>query len=171
MRCLTNCLALLGMTIPGTLALGGDTVVLHAGEYEVDSRLELPHVEDMGFSKVANICVRQGDGGTHGLVVLSEVECMAIAGWWFHLRIRCAECGHIGCCDSSPNQHASKHALAPGHPIITSFEPGQRWFYDYRRGEFFAGPKLAAPQSHPLDQTVPGPAGQVPSDSQKLLHE
>lgn len=72
MRCLTNCLAMLGMTIPGTLALGGDTLVLHAGEYEVDSRLELPHVEDMGFSKVANICVTQGDGGTHGLVVLSE---------------------------------------------------------------------------------------------------
>jgi Zn-finger in ubiquitin-hydrolases and other protein. len=36
------------------------------------------------------------------------VECLALGGWWFHLR-RCAECGHIGCCDSSPNQHASKH--------------------------------------------------------------
>jgi ubiquitin-hydrolase Zn-finger-containing protein len=36
------------------------------------------------------------------------VECLATDGWWLHLR-RCAECGHIGCCDTSPNQHASKH--------------------------------------------------------------
>jgi Zn-finger in ubiquitin-hydrolases and other protein len=69
------------------------------------------------------------------------VECLALGGWWFHLR-RCAECGHIGCCDSSPNQHASKHKAATGHPIITSFEPGERWFYDYRTEQFFAGPKL-----------------------------
>ena len=62
------------------------------------------------------------------------VECSATGGWWFHLR-RCAECGHIGCCDSSPSQHASKHFAATGHPIITSFEPGERWFYDYRTGE------------------------------------
>ena len=59
------------------------------------------------------------------------VECLALGGWWLHLR-RCAECGHIGCCDSSPNQHASKHNAATGHPIITSFEPDERWFYDYR---------------------------------------
>ena len=52
------------------------------------------------------------------------------------------QCGHIGCCDSSPNQHASKHHATTGHPIITSFEPGERWFYDYRSGEFFAGPTL-----------------------------
>jgi len=39
------------------------------------------------------------------------VECLALGGWWFHLR-RCAECGHIGCCDSSPSQHASKHSAA-----------------------------------------------------------
>ena len=59
------------------------------------------------------------------------VECLALGGWWLHLR-RCAECGHIGCCDSSPSQHASKHYAATGHPIITSFEPGEHWFYDYR---------------------------------------
>ncbi|MGA8312239.1 MAG: UBP-type zinc finger domain-containing protein, partial [Terriglobales bacterium] len=59
------------------------------------------------------------------------VECLASPqGWWFHLR-RCAECGHIGCCDSSPSQHASKHAATTGHPIIASFEPGEDWFFDY----------------------------------------
>ena len=98
------------------------------------------------------------------------VECMATGGWWFHLR-RCAECGYIGCCDSSPSQHASKHATATGHPIITSFEPGERWFYDYRTGETFDGPKLAPPESHPLDQPVPGPAGRVPPDWQERLHD
>src|SRR3984957_15773591 len=70
------------------------------------------------------------------------VECSGAGGWWFHLR-RCAQCGHIGCCDSSPSQHASKHFAATGHPIITSFEPGEHWFYDYRTEESFAGPKLA----------------------------
>jgi hypothetical protein len=92
------------------------------------------------------------------------------AMWWLHLR-RCAECGHIGCCDSSPNQHASKHNRATGHPIITSFEAGERWFYDYRTREFFTGPKLHAPHSHPLDQPVPGPAEAVPLNWQTLLHE
>src|SRR5262249_57371701 len=56
-------------------------------------------------------------------------------------------------------------------PIITSFEPGERWFYDYRSGEFFAGPTLPPPHSHPLDQPVPGPAGRVPANWQTLLHE
>jgi Zn-finger in ubiquitin-hydrolases and other protein len=41
-------------------------------------------------------------------------ECDEAGGWWFHLR-RCAQCGHIGCCDSSPSQHASAHADATGH--------------------------------------------------------
>ena len=59
------------------------------------------------------------------------VECLASPdGWWLHLR-RCTECGHIGCCDSSPSQHASRHAAATGHPIIASFEPTEHWFYDY----------------------------------------
>ena len=98
------------------------------------------------------------------------VECLAAGTWWFHLR-RCTQCAHIGCCDSSPNQHASKHSAATGHPIITSFEPGERWFYDYRSGEFFAGPTLPTPHSHPLDQPAPGPAGRVPSDWQTLLHD
>jgi len=98
------------------------------------------------------------------------VECLALGGWWLHLR-RCAECGHIGCCDNSPNQHASKHNASTGHPIITSFEPGERWFYDYRTEQFLSGPKLHTPHSHPLDQPVPGPAGAVPSNWQTLLHE
>ena len=96
-------------------------------------------------------------------------ECTATGEWWLHLR-RCAGCGHIGCCDNSPNQHATKHAEATGHQVITSFEPGEDWFYDYRSNEFFDGPPLAAPDAHPLDQGVPGPPGRVPSDWQMKLN-
>jgi hypothetical protein len=98
------------------------------------------------------------------------VECLATNQWWLHLR-RCAECGHIGCCDTSPNQHATKHNESSGHPIITSFEPGEEWFYDYRTQETFEGPTLPAPHSHPSNQPVPGPAGRVPADWESQLNE
>jgi uncharacterized UBP type Zn finger protein len=53
-------------------------------------------------------------------------ECLAEGHGWVHLRI-CLECGHVGCCDSSPGRHASGHARATGHPIIRSLEPGEDW--------------------------------------------
>jgi hypothetical protein len=53
-------------------------------------------------------------------------ECLASGGQWVHLR-RCLECGHVGCCDSSPSKHATKHFHAIGHPVIESFEPGESW--------------------------------------------
>ncbi len=90
------------------------------------------------------------------------VECEAAGGWWVHLR-RCAQCGHIGCCDTSPMQHATAHASATGHPFIRSFEPGEDWFYSYETKETYEGPELAPPQHHPVDQGVPGPKGRVPS--------
>jgi hypothetical protein len=91
------------------------------------------------------------------------VECDAAGGWWVHLR-RCATCGHIGCCDSSPQQHARKHAAADGHAVIQSFEPGESWFWNFDTDDYADGPRLADPQHHPLEQTVPGPAERVPSD-------
>ena len=97
-------------------------------------------------------------------------ECDASQGWWLHLR-RCAQCGHIGCCDNSPAQHATKHAHESSHPIIASFEPGEDWFYDYRTEEFLDGPPLAPPTHHPLDQPVPGPEGRVPADWQQRLNQ
>jgi hypothetical protein len=97
------------------------------------------------------------------------VECLATGGWWFHLR-RCAQCGHVGCCDSSPSQHASKHFEETGHPIITSFEPGEDWFYDYETDGAVRGAELAPPHSHPRSQPVPGPAGRVPPDWESRLH-
>ncbi|MFC4020204.1 UBP-type zinc finger domain-containing protein [Micromonospora sp. GCM10011542] len=98
------------------------------------------------------------------------VECESSDGWWFHLR-RCAACGHVGCCDSSPSQHATAHAAATGHAVIQSFEPGESWFWDYSNDQFYdEGPELAKPHSHPLDQPAPGPRGRVPEDWQTRLH-
>lgn len=53
-------------------------------------------------------------------------ECLKSGDSWVHLR-ECLVCGHIGCCDSSPNTHATKHFRATEHPIIKSFEPGEDW--------------------------------------------
>jgi hypothetical protein len=97
------------------------------------------------------------------------VECDVESGWWVHLR-RCTQCGHIGCCDSSPSQHASAHGRASGHPVIRSFEPGEDWFYNFQTEETFDGPELAAPESHPADQGVPGPKGRVPRDWRFHVH-
>jgi hypothetical protein len=97
------------------------------------------------------------------------VECLATDGWWLHLR-RCAQCGHVGCCDSSPSQHASGHAASAGHPVVQSFEPGEDWFWNYVTSESFDGPELQAPADHPLGQPVPGPEGRVPPDWQMQLH-
>ena len=97
------------------------------------------------------------------------VGCLATGGWWLHLR-RCAECGNIGCCDSSPSQHASKHAHLTGHPVVASFEPGEDWFFDYEKKRMIKGVELLAPHSHPASQPAPGPTGRVPSDWESLLH-
>jgi len=57
-------------------------------------------------------------------------ECLKIGDSWVHLRI-CLTCGHVGCCDSSKNKHATKHFKETGHPLIQSFEPGDDWKYCY----------------------------------------
>jgi uncharacterized UBP type Zn finger protein len=53
-------------------------------------------------------------------------DCLRTGDPWLHLRI-CLQCGHVGCCDDSPNRHASGHAQGSGHPIIRSLEPGEVW--------------------------------------------
>ncbi|HEV3312369.1 MAG TPA: UBP-type zinc finger domain-containing protein [Chloroflexota bacterium] len=53
-------------------------------------------------------------------------DCLKIGGRWVHLRL-CMTCGHVGCCDNSPNKHATKHFHSSNHAIMTSFEPGEDW--------------------------------------------
>jgi uncharacterized UBP type Zn finger protein len=57
-------------------------------------------------------------------------ECLKMGGVWLHLRI-CLECGHVGCCDDSPNRHATAHYHADNHPLIRSLEPGEDWTWCY----------------------------------------
>ena len=57
-------------------------------------------------------------------------ECLASGTSWVHLRL-CLECGHVGCCDSSPMRHATAHFHGTGHPVIRSFEPGENWRWCY----------------------------------------
>ena len=57
-------------------------------------------------------------------------ECLKIGGSWVHLRM-CMVCGKIGCCDNSPNRHATAHFEGSGHPLIESAEPGEDWSWCY----------------------------------------
>ena len=57
-------------------------------------------------------------------------ECLETGSWWVHLRL-CLTCGHVGCCDSSPGKHATKHFHRTQHPIVKSFEPGEDWGWCY----------------------------------------
>ena len=57
-------------------------------------------------------------------------ECLAMGARWVHLRI-CLHCGHVGCCDDSPNRHATAHYRATRHPLITSGEMNETWAYCY----------------------------------------
>ncbi|HYO91964.1 MAG TPA: UBP-type zinc finger domain-containing protein [Pyrinomonadaceae bacterium] len=63
-------------------------------------------------------------------------DCLKSGDRWLRLRI-CESCGHVGCCDSSKNKHATKHYQASRHPIIKSFEPGEDWAYCYVDEMFF----------------------------------
>ncbi len=96
-------------------------------------------------------------------------DCEPLGGWWVHLR-RCAACGHVGCCDSSPGQHGSAHFASSGHRYMQSFEPGEDWFWDFEDSVAIDGPPLAEPTSHPEDQGVPGPVGRVPADWMEHIH-
>ncbi len=75
-------------------------------------------------------------------------ECTLIGSTWVHLR-RCIECGHVGCCDNSPNRHATKHFHGTQHPLIQSFEPGEDWFWCYVDELMFDVPGRPSGPSHP----------------------
>ena len=57
-------------------------------------------------------------------------ECLKTGTPWVHLRL-CLSCGHVGCCDSSPGTHATRHFHQTNHPVMASFEPGERWAWCY----------------------------------------
>ena len=63
-------------------------------------------------------------------------ECLKTGDPWVHLRV-CLTCGHVGCCDSSKNKHATKHFQATRHPVVESLEPGEHWMWCYVDEAFF----------------------------------
>jgi uncharacterized UBP type Zn finger protein len=71
-------------------------------------------------------------------------DCLAIGDTWVHLRL-CLVCGHVGCCDSSKNKHATRHFHDTGHPIIRSFQPGEEWGWCYM-DELYV-PSVVAPRA------------------------
>ena len=68
-------------------------------------------------------------------------DCLRLGGKWLHLRI-CLTCGHVGCCDNSPNRHATAHNGESGHAIIRSLEPGEDWSWCYVDEVFFVVPEI-----------------------------
>ena len=62
-------------------------------------------------------------------------ECLQTGNRWVHLRL-CLSCGHVGCCDSSPGKHATKHFHASQHPLVRSFEQGEDWGWCYVDQQF-----------------------------------
>lgn len=76
-------------------------------------------------------------------------DCLASGGRWVHLRL-CMSCGHVGCCDSSPNRHATAHFHAePDHAVIRSYEPGEDWWWCYVDELAFEVPGAPPAPSHP----------------------
>ena len=78
-------------------------------------------VQCMHLNQIQNVSPRTPNGCE---------ECLAMGDTWVHLR-ECLECGHIGCCDSSKNKHATKHFGQTRHAIMKSFEPGENWRWCY----------------------------------------
>jgi uncharacterized UBP type Zn finger protein len=64
-------------------------------------------------------------------------DCMKIGGQWVHLRV-CLKCDHVGCCDSSPNRHATAHFHRTHHPVVASAEFGETWAYCYADDQFLS---------------------------------
>ena len=86
------------------------------------------------------------DGCTHATEIDPNIavepadvcpECVAMRARWVHLR-RCMHCGHVGCCDSSPNRHARAHWHSANHPVISSAQPGETWVYCYEDDAYLA---------------------------------
>jgi uncharacterized UBP type Zn finger protein len=78
-------------------------------------------------------------------------DCLRTGDAWLHLRL-CLTCGHVGCCDDSPNRHATAHARAAAHPVIRSLEPREHWCWCYLDEVLFDLPWLRGETRIPPSQ-------------------
>ncbi len=83
-------------------------------------------------------------------------DCLRVGGKWVHLRI-CLSCGHVGCCDDSPNRHATGHAEAASHLVIRSLEPGEEWCWCYADQVGYVLPELRGRTRIPPSPLLSGP--------------
>ncbi len=79
-------------------------------------------------------------------------ECLKTGSPWVHLRL-CRSCGHVGCCDSSPNRHARAHWQATGHPVIEGYDPPEGWGWCYEDGTVVRLPDQT-PQLGPIPRFI-----------------
>ncbi len=82
-------------------------------------------------------------------------DCLREGGVWLHLRI-CLTCGHVGCCDDSPNRHATAHHNASGHALIRSLEPGEDWSWCYEDELAMVIPEIQGHTRIPPSPMLPG---------------
>jgi EmrB/QacA subfamily drug resistance transporter len=114
-------------------AVGGPPLIVRpGGENEADQTCR--HLGDLDLG------VRPESEGCQ--------DCLAEGVRWVSLRM-CQACGRVGCCDSSPKQHATAHSGTSGHPVVRSFEPGENWFYCYPDRVLFDLEGAPAAPSHP----------------------
>jgi CPA2 family monovalent cation:H+ antiporter-2 len=94
------------------------------------SKLDIETVISLGIPQPHPVCLHVDQ--TREVIPSARgcEDCLRIGDAWVHLRI-CMTCGHVGCCDSSKNKHATRHSHETGHPIIKSLEPGEDWSWCY----------------------------------------
>jgi hypothetical protein len=80
-------------------------------------------------------------------------ECLRMGSQWVHLRL-CRACGHVGCCDSSPHRHATKHFHATGHPIIEGYDPPEGWAWCFVDEQVLDLGDDTTPQAGPIPRFV-----------------
>jgi hypothetical protein len=99
---------------------------------EVDNMPKKATTHHQPSTKVLEHAIATTEEEAAKLHTLGCTDCIKMhpKGEWVHLR-QCLECGHVACCDDSPNQHARKHFKTTGHKNIRSIEPGEDWTYDY----------------------------------------
>ena len=98
---------------------------------------------------MSDVCVHLGSVANVTPSSSGCEDCLRTGGQWLHLRI-CMTCGHVGCCDNSPGQHATAHYRAHiDHPLIRSFEPGENWWWCYAEEVMFEVEGADPAPSHP----------------------
>ena len=97
-------------------------------EHEPNVRVETVQLSEA--QRTSEACSHQEQAKVVAPAAEVCLECVALGDAWVHLRV-CLTCGHVGCCDSSKNKHATGHAHGKGHPLIKSLETGERWAYCY----------------------------------------